>query len=414
MANNVMLQLADGEGLMSVVIFSGLSHPMVMHPALLGEPALTLQAFYYMEELDAVAQLRWEDSREVLSDEEIECLVDNYLFEYSKHHPDARISFKVSRGKFWHDDPTDYYNSVDLEHTLSLALDVHNDPHVSYLEPIDPTDRINLADWNIGVSYVMDRFETYLQEVGTVLDKKIKTFIAPSEDRDGYLGRLRVLKPGYGLIDYWQAARLANISLPSIPEAAVKLPLEKSACAQTLDELPIERIEAKRLYAPVLLSHYFSGLKERNPLKAFVGFYNVLEYYFEEAPLLLARSAPNERSQLHCVVDLLVTDAEVMRLFASFSPSVRSFVQADLHTTSGVSIRAFDFSATSVGAELARWLYEIRCAVVHSKKTRHGRPTATFEPYSVPSKALHHVIPVLRWLAVACIEKDAALSGASP
>lgn len=414
MASNVMLQLADGEGLMSVVIFSGLSHPMVMHPALLGEPALTLQAFYYMEQLDAVAQLSWEDRREVLSDEKIEYLVDNYLFEYSKRHPDARISFKVSRAKFWHNDPSDYYNSVDLEHTLSLALDVQNDPHVKYVEPIDPADRINLADWNIGVNCVMDRFETYLKEVGAVLDKKVRTFIAPSQDRDGFLGKLRVLKPGHGLIDYWQAARLADISLRSISATAVTLPLERSACTQVLDALPIERIEAKRLYAPVLLSHYFSGLKERNPLKAFVGFYNVLEYYFEEAPLILARSASNERSQLHAVIDLLVTDAEVISLLAGFSPHVRSFVQTDLPTTSGVSIRAFDLTAPSARAELARWLYEIRCAVIHSKKTRHGLPTATFEPYSIPSNALHHVLPVLRWLAVACIEKDASLSAAAP
>ncbi len=116
--------------------------------------------------------------------------------------------------------------------------------------------------------------------------------VAPSSDRDGYLGRLRVIKAGHGLIDYWQATGLSDISLRSIPAAASTVPLARSACAETRDSLPIERVEAHHLYEPVLLSHYFSGLKEFNPLKAFVGFYNVLEYYFEEAPLLLGRAAP--------------------------------------------------------------------------------------------------------------------------
>ena len=409
-----MLQLTDGEGLMSMVIFSGLSHPMIMHPAVLGEPALTAQAFYYLEELGAVAQLSFADREEQLSIEAIEYLVDNYLFEYSKRHPDSKVSFKVSRGKFWRDDPSEYYNGVDQGHTLSLALDALNDPHVSYIEAVDPADRIDLTNWNIGVNYVMDRFTPYLHELGAVLEKRIKTLVTPSSDRDGYFGRLRVLKPDHGLIDYWQATGLANITLRSIPATATTVPFVRSACAQTLDSLPIERIEAHRLYAPVLLSHYFSGLKEFNPLKAFVGFYNVLEYYFEEAPLLLGRTATNELNQLRCVIDLLVADAEVASYFDRLPSSVRSIVQADFPTPSGVSIRAFNCAASSPGAEVARWLYEIRCAVIHSKKTRHGRPSAAFEPYSASSQALQHVVPMLRWLAVLCIEKDAALRGVNP
>jgi hypothetical protein len=268
-----------------------------------------------------------------------------------------------------------------------------------------------LTNWNIGVNYVMDRFEPYVRGLGAVLERRIKTFVAPSAERDGYSGRLRVLKPDDGLIDYWQAIGLDNITLPFISTTATTVPLERSSCARTLGSLPIERVQAYRLYAPVLLSHYFSGLKELNPLKAFVGFYNVLEYYFEEAPLLLGRTATNERNQLHCVIELLVGDAEVQSYFASLPSDVRPILSADLPTTSGVDVRAFDFAASSLRAELARWLYEIRCAVIHSKKTRHGRPSATFEPYSAPSRVLQSVVPILRWLAVACIEKDAVLRG---
>lgn len=409
MATNVVLQLADGEGLFSVVVFSGLSHPMIMHPSVLGEPALTRQAFYYLEDLDAVAQVRLDQGREELSNGSIEYLVDNYLFEYSKRHPEARISFKVSLGKFWNNDPSEYYIGVDQGHTQSLALDVRNDPHVAFIEAIDPTDKIDLTDWNIGENYITDRFEAYLKDTSLVLDKKVRTLVSPSDDRDGYLGKLRVIKPGYGLIDYWQAIGLSNTQLRSIPATADAYPLARSTCSQTLDALPIERIEANQLHAPLLLAHYFSGLKERNPLKAFVGFYNVLEYYFEEAPLLLGRSATNELNQLHCVIDLLVSDADVTAHIASLPRQALALVQSDLPTSSGISIRAFDFTASSAVAELARWLYEVRCAVIHSKKTRRGRPTATFEPYSEISLSLQHIVPVLRWLAVACIEKDTEL-----
>ncbi|MDM0071634.1 hypothetical protein [Variovorax sp. J31P207] len=414
MATNATMQLADGEGLMSVVIFSGLSHSMIMHPAIHGEPALTAQAFYYLEELDAVAQLRFEAEEEHLSDEAIEYLVDNYLFEYSKRHPNAKISFKVTRGKFVEDDASEHYIGVDLGHTLALAIDSQNDQYVGYVKAVDASDRIDLTDWNIGMNYVMDRVAPYVHDMGAVLGKRIQTLIAPGPDRDGYVGKMRVLKTDHGLIDYWQAVGLSNIRLHSISTTATTVPLAHSACAETLDALPIERIDAHHQYTPVLLSHYFSGLKEFHPLKAFVGFYNVLEYYFEEAPLLLGRVATSELNQLHCIIELLVSDADVTTYFATLRPNARLIVTADLPTAFGVRIRAFDPTASSPRTELARWLYEIRCAVVHSKKTRRGHPSATFEPYSAPSDRLQHVVPLLRWLAIACIEKDAALRAAHP
>lgn len=109
MATNVMLQLVDGKGWLSVVTFSGLSHPMIMHPAVHGESALTAQAFHYLGKPDSVAQLCFEEGQEQRSNEAIEYLTDNYLFEYSKCHPNAKAGFKVSRGKFWRDDPNNCY-----------------------------------------------------------------------------------------------------------------------------------------------------------------------------------------------------------------------------------------------------------------------------------------------------------------
>lgn len=46
MALNLTIGLAGGEGLGAIVVFTGLSHPMLMRPAIYGEPTLTAQAFY--------------------------------------------------------------------------------------------------------------------------------------------------------------------------------------------------------------------------------------------------------------------------------------------------------------------------------------------------------------------------------
>ncbi|MCR6700934.1 MAG: hypothetical protein NVV68_07200 [Dokdonella sp.] len=414
MTTNVMMQLADGEGLMSVVMFQGLSHSMIMHPVLLGEPTLTRQALYYMAELDAAALISFDEGRGELSEEQIECLVDNYLFAYSKRHPESRVSFKVAQGKFSIEDSSDYYRHVDRGNTLALAIDSLNDPAVSFVEPVEKTDQVNLMDWNIGVNYVEKPFHAYRRAVGALLEKRVNTLIAPSHLRDGYIGRLRVLKPDNMLIDYQQAIELTEIRWRSILPDATQFQLAPSECRQVVDALPIERIEVSGLRSPILLSHYFSGLKERNPMKAFVGFYNVLEYYFEEAPLLLQRVATTERMQLQCLVELLVSEGDVANEVARLSPEESRMMCENMITSSGIEIQAFNPAAPSLRAELARWLYETRCAVVHSKKTRRGQPVAAFYPYSAHAKALRYVIPVLQWLTVACIEKDVSLNGSGP
>lgn len=81
-------------------------------------------------------------------------------------------------------------------------------------------------------------------------------------------------------------------------------------------ELPIETVYLDQKYNPILLPYYFSGLKEVNPLLNFIGFYNVLEYYFEEAPTLVNKEARGEKEQIECVLLSLVNDQSI----TDFSP----------------------------------------------------------------------------------------------
>jgi len=390
---------------MKVLLFSGLSHRMLIHPIVHGEPVLTAQAFYYLEQLEAVATVRFETQSDYRTDAEVEYLVDNYLFEYSKHHPESRISFKITEGKFWKDDAHDFYSLADQKDTEVLTLDVMNDECVHSIEAIDSTDRVDLTDWDIGRNYAREIFEPYQAAMGALLEKKVNAFVSARERRNGYMGRLRVIKPGYGLITREQAEHLSTISLRSIPSASTSIKLAPTDIANFCEDLPLERVFSSKQYNPVMLSHYFSGLKELNPLKAFVGFYNVLEFYFEEAPRLLGQPLSNELSQLKCVVELIATAGEVKNFFSNLTEQVSHAIFSDLPTSSKQVISRVA-NAADLRQDLARWLYEIRCAVVHSKKTRKGLPTPSFEPYSQSANVVQNAIPLIRWLAVQCIEKD--------
>lgn len=406
------LQLANSEGLEKVVIFTGLSQPMLVHPFVYGEPVLTAQAFYFLKEMESVAKIRITAGEKNLSEAELEYLVDNYLFAYSKLHPDSMMTFKISRSKFWKDDSRNFYLDVDLGHAESLAIDLSNDPSVHEIRAIDADDNVDLGDWDIGRNYAKECFHPYAKSMAAILEKKVFSFITPDDYHDGYVGKLRVLKIQSSMITYDQAMRLNDLSLRSLLVNEESVSLDSSDSPFALEDLIIERIETQVFYTPLLLSHYFSGLKERNPLKRFIGFYNVLEYYFEEAPLLLVRIAKVELAQLRCVIDLLIGEADLDNFLSKLDLASQGAIFAEIQTSSGVSIQGLDKSNLSC-AELGRWLYDIRCAVVHSKKTRKGLPTPSFEPYTDSGRRVMHSIPVLQWLAILCIEKDHALRLAS-
>jgi hypothetical protein len=411
MAKILIVQLANSEGLAKIVLFTGLSHPVLLHPIVHGEPVLTAQAFYYLEELETVAKIRFESERDELNEQQVEYLIDNYLFEFSKIYPHMTMNPKVERGKFWRDELSEFYIDVDQRHTRSLAIDSANDPDVLSVISEDRTDAIDLFGWDIGRNYARDCLLSYFNALTSVLEKKVVVNVSPSAHRDGYRGKLLVLKPDDGLIDYWQASALTDIGIQQIGPAVTEFTLPKSFCERTTNHLPVERIVVTKQHTPILLSYYFSGLKETNPLKAFIGFYNVLEYFFEAAPLLLGRAASNERTQLECVISLTTSDDEISKFLHSLAPLVQQKIFAGIPTSSGRTIDALNIEH-NIEANLAKWLYEIRCAIIHSKRTRRGRATSTFEPYSSASSGLHAVIPIMQWLAVLSIEKNYSITAA--
>jgi hypothetical protein len=402
------LQLSDSEGLRRLVLFSGLEYTVLLRPGVLGEPLLTAQGIYFLDRMQSVAHVRANAEGETLQEEVLEYMLDNYLFEFCKIYPNSRMTFKVAEPVFWQDDHDSMYSFADYRHSETLVLDMANDESVLSIEPLDPTDSVDLGDWDIGRNYGRENIEPYVAAIGRTLEKKLIVQVMPTSERDGYLGKLRAIKAIDSYIDYFQAMALDLIFPTDIGAGTTSVDLEKSVLPGAQTSLRIERVTVQKQHRPILLAHFFSGVKELNPLKAYLSFYNVLEYYFEEAPLLLSRAARTELEQLRCTLEILVSDDDVAKMLASYHQDDRRLMASDMPTSSSVRIKALDANATSVRDELARWLYDIRCAVVHSKKTRRGQATASFEPYSAAAKNVQVAIPMVRILAVLCIEKDTA------
>jgi hypothetical protein len=417
MGHHALLQLSGSKGIGRFVLFKGLKYTVLVKPTVYGNPVLSVQGIYFLEQMECAAHVRDEDDLSQ-SESELEYILDNYLFEFAKQHPETRMTFRVAEGMFWQDDLSSMYHSADHMLTETLALDQLNDTSVLQIDALDPADNIDLNEWDIGANYAKAVLAEYVENISTLLQKKVLVKVVPSEERDGYFGKLRVVKPQAPYIDVFQATALENVDPSSLgathnDDVPTSFRLSDSATYGCEPELHVEKITATKTYTPILLSHFFSGVKETNPLKAYLAYYNILEYYFEEAPALLSRNVRTELEQLKCVMELLTTEAEVAAKLTSIDPDIRFAIASPLLPSVGPAILGVDLAQPSLRGELARWLYEIRCAVVHSKKTRRGSPASGFEPYTAAANSVSVGVEIARWLAILCIEKDHDLANPS-
>jgi hypothetical protein len=108
---------------------------------------------------------------------------------------------------------------------------------------LDPVDNVDLNDWNIGVNYARALLAEYVENISTLLRKKVDVKVLPSEERDGYFGKFRVVKPQAPYIDFFQAAALEDIdplslatsSTDDVPARFRLLSSETYGCEAELD-----------------------------------------------------------------------------------------------------------------------------------------------------------------------------------
>lgn len=399
-------QLSNGKGLKKILYFSGLSYNLSVHPSLYGDPILTSQAFYYLKDLDAVASLRIEHPKPQLNENQIEYLIDNYLFEYSTTAIDSKLTSKVMDYSFWRNNVHQIYHNYDNQNTGALIIDALNDESILSIETIDEEDK-NLdltSDWAISNHFTGPVIDEYLTKMHKLLNKKVMLQMLPTEERDGYFGKKRIFDIDECLIDLYQAKELDKISY--IDGTQDEFTLNNSFNPEYNVSLPIIKINCQNLYNPLLLSYYFSGFNDKNPLNSFLGYYNVLEYYFEEAPTILGVTANNERKQLESVISLIVNHTIIKTYLKNQHTKFISRISQNIITSSTINISALDINSSNLVESLSEFLYNIRCATVHSKKTRKGQPTAIIKPYSSEANNIKIVLPIIHWLAILCIKKD--------
>jgi hypothetical protein len=399
-------QLSKGKGLERILYFSGLGYNLSVHPSLYGDPILTSQAFYYLKDLDAVASLRIEHPKPQLNENQIEYLIDNYLVEYSTTAIDSKLTSKVMDYSFWRNDIHQIYHNYDNQNTGALIIDALNDESILSIETIDEEDK-NLdlkSDWLISNHFTEPIIDEYLRKMHKLLNKKIMLQMLPTDERDGYFGKKRIFDIDKSLIDLYQAKELDKISY--IDGTQDEFILSSSFGSEYNISLPITKINCQNLYNPLLLSYYFSGFNDKNPLNSFLGYYNVLEYYFEEAPTILGVTANNERKQLESVISLIVNHTIIKTYLENQHTEFISRISENIITSSTINISALDINSSNLVESLSEFLYNIRCATVHSKKTRKGQPTAIIKPYSSEANNMKIVLPIIHWLAILCIKKD--------
>ncbi len=397
----ISFQLSNAEGLEKIIFFEGLGYDLVIHPTIHGEPILTSQAFYYLKNLDSIAKLRINHNQENLDEYQIEYLIDNYLFEYSTNNFDSKITTKVPEPTFWRDSVHNIYHRYDQANTEALIIDKYNDSSVMSIESIDKN--VDLSDWCIPKNFTMPIIDDYVKKMQALLNEKVMLMMMPSSEKDGYMGKIRIFESGDGLLDLYQAESLDNIRIDKNKDVYVI----NSTFSSGYDVyLPIDKVECTNLYNPLLLSYYFSGLNDKNILNSFLSFYNVLEYYFEEAPRLKGMTARTEREQLKVVLDLLTNHSGIDSFINSEDNEEKEKMANNISTSSSVHIDRLDIESSDLVSALSTWLYDIRCAIVHSKKTRRGNTTAIFEPYSSEADNVKVSLPIIRWLSILCIKKD--------
>jgi hypothetical protein len=410
--------LTGARGLSRVLYFEGLDFSIIIAPTIHGKPLLTTQAFYYLEQLESVVKIRFaieniskipeHRSRQEL-ERKFEYIIDNYLFAFSKKYPALEVTSKITDLKYWQDGYT--YHGYDQNLTQSLALDTLNDPAVLDVKNEDFPNKDHWYDWNLISNYTDSYIEKYISSMKDVVRKNVAIEVDGHEELGSGKFHLPLLRPSKGLLNYHQACMLETIAIYKLSLQSNKVLVSRGMESPDNFHLPVETFRVEKLYDSDLLSYYFAGVREQLPISKFRCFYNVLEYLFEEAPIQLGERARNEREQISCVVRWVATD-ELLKNFIcnDVGAGYQEAIQRDLTSNSGVNVTSLTLSSDNFAHEVAHWLYDIRCACMHSKKTYRGTESARFVPYSDDEDLVELAIPIIQKISILCIEKDGDLT----
>lgn len=412
MAINFELALTNSTDMFKVVSFEGLEFPIVIAPTIHGEPLLTTQALYFVNKLESAVRIRFENPKDIPnhnSNEELErrfeYIIDNYLFEYSKLHPSERLTSKITNLKYWKNEGHTYLG-YDENNTLALALDTLNDDSILDVNNVDHPDKGYWTDWCLVKNYANEYIEDYVKSMESLLNKTVNVITKDHDELGTGEFTITLVQVDKSILNYYQATMLDLLVPGNLKEKDGQVFVSRGFNSDNNFYLPIEKIQAKKYYDADLLSYYFAGVREHLPISKFRCFYNVLEYFFDDAPQKIGENVKNERDMISCVVRYFTTAQYLENFIKSKGSNYCKNIQADLMTSSGVKINALNTSVANLEKNISQWLYDIRCAIIHSKKTRKGNIETRFVPYTNDEKLVELAIPIIQQIAILCIEKD--------
>ncbi|GGY10525.1 hypothetical protein GCM10007160_42170 [Litchfieldella qijiaojingensis] len=412
MAINYEYALTNSKGMKKVVSFEGLAFPILIAPTLHGEPLLTAQAIYYLSRLESAVRIRFEDPKTLpkhRTNKELErwfeYIIDNYLFEYSKRYPYEQITSKITDLKYWENDGHTYIG-YDENNTQALALDTLNDPSVLEIGNEDLPSIGHWSDWCLVSNYTYEYIATYVSSMASVLSKTVKVKTNGHDELGTGEFDLPLVRTEGGVLNYYQACMLEVLQPNRIKVIDGRVLVSRGMQSTDDFTLPLESIKASKYYDADLLSYYFAAVREDLPISRFRCFYNVLEYFFEDAPKHLGEAARIEREQISCVLRWVADSSSLSKFIGTLGQSYIAAIEQQLSTSSGIKINAIKVSSPDLDRLISEWLYAIRCAIVHSKRTRKGNVEARLVPYSEDEEIGALAVPIVQHIAILCIDKD--------
>lgn len=334
----------------------------------------------------------------------IENLIDNYLFEYSKRYPESKITSKITNYSFWKDDLNYPYLLCDRMNVEYLALDVLNDESIISCQ--DSETGMEYNDWFLLKNYEEWSFEEYISDLRKLFNKTVEVEVENHQALGTGKYRLPIVKASPTILTYHQAQMFEVVSTRDFKEDKNYYAVNRGMPSRDNFRVEQEVVEATQYHDKELLAYFFSALRDKSPLTQFRNFYNVLEFFFEDAPQKIGVNAKFERDMIKSVFAWAIDDSELKSFLNDLPSNVLTVITSEQTTTSGITIKGIDFNSIDIGTEVSERIYEIRNACIHSKKTRKGSPTARFVPTSKEEDILKNEFWLMHWLAVKIIEKD--------
>lgn len=404
--------LTNAKGVSKIILFKGLSHPMVLTPTILGEPVFTAQPFYFLNEMDCVMRIRFENPQidmlnlattEDLNDF-IENLIDNYLFECSKKYPESKVTSKITNYSYWKDDLDEAYFLCDRMNVQYLSLDVLNDEAI--ISCRDSETGMGYNGWFLMKNYKEWSFEEYIDDLRKLFSKTVDVEVKDHQALGTGRYTIPLVKTNPTILTFHQAQTFELVSSRDFKEDKEFYPINRGIPSRDNFRVEQEVVKAEKYHDKELLAYFFSALRDKSPLTQFRNLYNVLEFFFEEAPQRIGVNVRIERDMIKAVFSWAINDAELQSFINSLPSEVISAITTEQITTSGEAIQGIDLNSTTIGEEVSKRVYEIRNACMHSKKTRRGSPIARFVPTSKQESILRNEFLLMHWLAIKVIEKD--------